>query len=75
MKTASYSIEVIVNIFQILVFVLLIIIFHGRAKKLMNYKARMLMEVYDVCKDCNDPEQESFLERKNNKRKSKMHRN
>lgn len=40
-----------VNIIQMFLFALCVIIFHSRAKRLMNYKARMLMEVYDVCKD------------------------
>lgn len=53
---------IMVSILQVVLFVCCVFIFHSRAKKLMNYKARMLMEVYDVCQDCNNPDQESLLE-------------
>ena len=39
------------NLAQILIFAICAIIFYYRAQKIMNYKTRMLMEVYDVCID------------------------
>lgn len=48
----GFNIE-IENIVQIFIFALCTVIFCGRAKRIMNYKARMLMEVYDVCMDIN----------------------
>lgn len=42
------------NLIQIILFAFCTIIFYGRAKRIMNYKARMLMEVYDICVDVNE---------------------
>jgi len=40
---------IITSGFQMLLFAISTIIFSNRAKRIMNYKTRMLMEVYDVC--------------------------
>ena len=40
---------IIVPIIQTLVFIILGIIFFKRAEKIMKYKVRMLMQVYDIC--------------------------
>lgn len=46
----GFNLEII-NIIQIFLFGLCTSIFYGRAKRIMSYKARMLMQVYDVCID------------------------
>lgn len=46
-----YSREISVSILQVLIFLISSKIFDNRAKRCMRYKTRMLMEVFDVCKD------------------------
>lgn len=47
----SYQIDncLIIPVVQTLVFIILGIIFFKRAEKIMKYKVRMLMQVYDIC--------------------------